>query len=710
MANNKIIDLDRLSRFKDKLDIELDKKANVDGNYPTLTSGLADNLTPYSEDSGAEQTNPFISNGTGTNNNTEIVTVGDYGLFKEKQGNSVVVNQLAIIQSAYVTETINDITFTKNDDGSWTINGTASADTEKVLATVDRISNHVNLLRGCPSGGNSSTFYLKEATGHYDYGSGDIYTSGSTNTQAISFVVKNGTTITNKKVYPQFIDLTQMFNGDIPQDLLDNPSHFSWYYNGSLAYNTGSLENANGVKLVSTKRNIWDEEWEIGAYNTTTGEKDNATTSQIRCKNHILVVPNKTYYSFCGTYDGYLKPLFYDENDNYIGTVSSVYNSTFTTPSNCCYIRFYMNLTYGTTYNHDITISLYYTPEQGGEGYNQYYPYEAPYVVDTGSEVLRKAGSVKDYKEPNGTIHRLVGSYTFTGNENVLVRNTSGTTWTRIEINNVLTQQSVSELKTNIICSNGCPAGNGYSGVAYCIETNGLNIYAVVPYIDGTANDFKTLFSQGTIIYYVLKTPTTEQGTPFAENLPINDYGMLYWLDENDNLVGIPQGAKIFYPTNYKGFIDDMYSRVDGDSSKYVIQSELSASETQRDTVDTQLQNAIGGTLRQCLCVKESLDFDNTDVVDLGTLNWEYSSGYFSCYNFPTNRKVSGWGTSIKAICSKYKLGNSYGSGDSASFVDKRIYPNYASSNIIYIKDTTYTGATAFKNAMKGVLLAYEKA
>ena len=35
-------------------------KANVDGNYPTLTAGLADNLTPYSEDSGAEQDNPFM--------------------------------------------------------------------------------------------------------------------------------------------------------------------------------------------------------------------------------------------------------------------------------------------------------------------------------------------------------------------------------------------------------------------------------------------------------------------------------------------------------------------------------------------------------------------------------------------------------------------------------------------------------------------------
>ena len=35
-------------------------KANVDGNYPTMTVGAADDLTPYDEESGALQAQPFL--------------------------------------------------------------------------------------------------------------------------------------------------------------------------------------------------------------------------------------------------------------------------------------------------------------------------------------------------------------------------------------------------------------------------------------------------------------------------------------------------------------------------------------------------------------------------------------------------------------------------------------------------------------------------
>ena len=130
------------------------------------------------------------------------------------------------------------------------------------------------------------------------------------------------------------------------------------------------------------------------------------------------------------------------------------------------------------------------------------------------------------------------------------------------------------------------------------------------------------------IFYFELATETTEQGTSFAENLPINDYGMLYWLDENDEIVGIPQGTKIFYPTNYKGFVDDVYARTEGDAGKLVLQEELSAEETARSNQDTILQNAIGGTLRQILASIKNISFDNTDFVDLGELNWSYATDY----------------------------------------------------------------------------------
>ena len=263
---------------------------------------------------------------------------------------------------------------------------------------------------------------------------------------------------------------------------------------------------------------------------------------------------------------------------------------------------------YGTTYKNDITISLYYTPQEGGEGYDKYYPYEQPYVVDTGTEVLRQAGSVKDYKEPNGTIHRLVGvvdlgSLTYTRQET----SASGIYYFYADISTI----------TNIKYATGSQLLKGQSNL-YLIDT-GSNVQAgLAPNLslgssstqlrirnDGYSNasTFKTAMS-GVYLFYVLSEPISVQGTPFAENLPINDYGMLYWLDSSDNLVGIPQGCKIFYPTNYKGFLDDLYSKVDGNSNDYALNSELNAkfetylkSLSGYDETATQVLKNVEGTL-----------------------------------------------------------------------------------------------------------------
>jgi hypothetical protein len=74
---------------------------------------------------------------------------------------------------------------------------------------------------------------------------------------------------------------------------------------------------------------------------------------------------------------------------------------------------------------------------------------------------------------------------------------------------------------------------------------------------------------------YELATPTTEQGTSFRQYAGINDYGIMYWLDENDELVSIPQGLKIQYPVNYKGFIDDAYMYTDGDATALALKDDI---------------------------------------------------------------------------------------------------------------------------------------
>ena len=262
------------------------------------------------------------------------------------------------------------------------------------------------------------------------------------------------------KIRPMVIDLTQWFNGDIPQDLLDNPEHFFRYYQGSLAYNKGTLVNANGRYIKCIGMNQWDG------------------------TNDVKAIPNATYYIY-----GSATLTYKDREGNTISSESKS-NETFIAPSNC--------LSIGVSGSGDISINLYYEDEPRCLTYE---PYEVLTNNDTGVEVLRSAGSVKDYKTPDGTIHRLVDNRA---------------------------------------------------------------------YQSGDEND-SSLTTDGTNTNYPLDEPTIEQGTPYSENLVIDDFGSMDFGGTN----GVPQGALIFYPVDYKAFVDTLYKYSDGTPSNIALKSDL---------------------------------------------------------------------------------------------------------------------------------------
>ena len=98
--------------------------------------------------------------------------------------------------------------------------------------------------------------------------------------------------------------------------------------------------------------NIWDEEWELGQYDASGNPYPN--NDCIRTKNFISVKPNTTYYQT--TSSGTMQVLYYDINKGFINS-AWMGSNTFTTPSNCYYVHFRLGSTYGTTYNHDISIN-----------------------------------------------------------------------------------------------------------------------------------------------------------------------------------------------------------------------------------------------------------------------------------------------------------------------------------------------------------------
>lgn len=106
------------------------------------------------------------------------------------------------LQVTATTQTINDVKFTVNDDGSVNVNGTATANAVFILNSYD-FDGTAQILNGCPAGGSGSTFKL-DAFGpsgmSEDIGSGvTISTSGTRN---VRIVVFSGTTMNNAVFKP----------------------------------------------------------------------------------------------------------------------------------------------------------------------------------------------------------------------------------------------------------------------------------------------------------------------------------------------------------------------------------------------------------------------------------------------------------------------------------------------------------------------------
>lgn len=184
---------------------------------------------------------------------------------REVAGNSIAFNQLQRIQVNSQTRTSNGITLTDNRDGTYTINGTATADANFGIGTIS-MQAHKYLIKGCPSGGSIQTYYVTDSYtfGFSDVGNGTIYNKSSAGPFTYYIRIKNGTTVNNLVFRPQVFDLTLMG--------LDSVS---------------TVEEARSELL---KRGI-----DIDQYNPfSDGEIRNTTASGVKVRNYNLLNINRT--------------------------------------------------------------------------------------------------------------------------------------------------------------------------------------------------------------------------------------------------------------------------------------------------------------------------------------------------------------------------------------------------------------------------------
>ena len=170
------------------------------------------------------------------------------------------------------------------------------------------------------------------------------------------------------------------------------------------------------VAAVARGKNLWDEEWELGSFNTTTGANIN-NKQQIRAKNKITVMPGATYFV---NSPSYVWMIFFDGNNqvitekptgnyassgNSIGVGTGGYAKSVVMPASCRSIRFYCQIMYGTTYNNDICINVS-DPDFNG----QYEPYHesVSYIDLQGEELCSLPDGTQDVLTVDASGHAVI--------------------------------------------------------------------------------------------------------------------------------------------------------------------------------------------------------------------------------------------------------------------------------------------------------------
>ena len=339
---------------------KIDKEA--DDYYPQLSVGVADNLAGVDE---VESDFSFRRSGAGA------ITDGVARVLGIK-GNSVVWNQ--VYSMSFKTGVVNGITITRLEDNSIKCQGTATATYANFGQFSSNTGGHKYLfvLSGANGSLNGKVFSLlnRQARVTIQNGFACIFHTNADPSMS-RYIGYDGMTVgevIDDNVFVTQYDLTKMFGaGNEPNTIEEFYQRIPMGVDIN-AYNEGEVIDMKVQGVKSVGRNAWDEEWELGNINTTTGANQNSNLF-IRSKNLIKVLPNTQYY--IRTPNGrWIAFLEYDKNYQFLRNRGGIYGNV-TTSADCAFVRFYVADAYGTTYNHDICINI-----SDSEFNGQYDPYQ----------------------------------------------------------------------------------------------------------------------------------------------------------------------------------------------------------------------------------------------------------------------------------------------------------------------------------------------
>lgn len=552
----------------------LQKKANIDGFYDELTAGSAEQLisSQFVEDS-----EPYKFRTTGGS-----ADVGNREQVDAIVGGTIAWNQ--ICNTTRASATVNGLTLSASGTAETgftvTITGTSTREDNYTLGgSTLFVKDHVYIaFAGTPNanGVRPNINGLASPLGM----DGVMWKKGNEDI-GLNILIENATAV-NLTLHPQWFDLTQMFGSAVADHIYameqgNAGAGVKWFKslfpNDYYAYNAGELVSVGGLQSHDTVGfNAWDEVWEVGNLNASTGA--NGSGANIRSKNYIPVLPSTDY--FINSLELNI-PCLYDVNKVYLGQASCTRMSNgwiIHTSEQAHYFRFSMSNNYGTTYKGDICINLSWSGWRNGE----YEPYQKhSYPLDSSLTlrgVPKLSADNKMYYDgdeylSDGSVTRKYKIVTYNGSENWDAE--TGSTYSGQNFyvakpsdalpyaegleyaQKFLTPMAVS---SNVLTDNILTPSSGYFNFAIGAR---LGITTVA--------DFKTYLASHPIsVLYPIAEPTTETAEPYTKVQTCDDFGT----EEYVSTSIVPVGHNTEYPANLRDKIQHLPDLADNDGY-YVI-------------------------------------------------------------------------------------------------------------------------------------------
>lgn len=571
------------SNYYDKTDIDnmLSDYAKQDGYYPTMHVGVADQIHTDREIDDAEEACPPVVFGT-VGGSAEVQS----GLmpFPELRGKTIKWNQL--VQNGNFDGTNNwntqNATISASDNiGSFT----ASAQYGQIKQYPNLVSGHKYLLK-CDIKLTTGTTDVILSCSHGSYSNQSTTSTTNWQSVSVSFTAVNSGSSTvfvrddrasNWDAIQvrnfQLFDLTAIYGaGKEPSTVAEFVRDFPMPY---YPYNAGTLLSSKSSSVDFIKRNQWDEIAEVGTIDDTTGQ-DSPASNRIRSKNYIPVLPGVVYFAVTGG-EYYLYPYFYDGAKNYIGLGAGAKNGTITVPANAAYMRFIMQNTYGTTYNHDICI--YVNWETPGL---PYVPYSKQTIMLPNLE-LRSAGSAYDVLYQQGGGKRRIGSIDL-----------GSLTWYYLDaadheamysngLQSLAKFPASDSTAANILCVPFTTVTRNqqynHSSDFIIAMNDGGTLFVYSTTMGTTGSAFKTAMS-GIMLYYEFAEETditTTENPGWTEYAEIDNFGTVKFNQDPAQDIPVPQAYFVRYTVNLVEFLDSAYVVADGDPNNLATKGDLSA-------------------------------------------------------------------------------------------------------------------------------------